>query len=153
MKYVDTLVSFSEIPDEITLCINISNCPNKCEGCHSSWLQGNIGIELNNYELYDIINKNSGISCVCFMGGDSNPEEINNLAIKIKSKNLKVGWYSGNSEISDKINIKNFDYIKIGPYLKDKGPLSDKNTNQKMYKIIHFTGMNSLKDITYKFWK
>ena len=52
-----------------------------------------------------------------------------------------------------KINIKNFDYIKIGPYLKDKGPLSDKNTNQKMYKIIHFTGMNSLKDITYKFWK
>lgn len=153
MKYVDTLVSFSEIPDEITLCINISNCPNKCEECHSPWLQGNIGIELNNYELYDIINKNSGISCVCFMGGDSNPEEINNLAIKIKSKNLKVGWYSGNSEISDKINIKNFDYIKIGPYLKDKGPLSDKNTNQKMYKIIHFTGMNSLKDITYKFWK
>lgn len=153
MKYVDTLVSFSEIPDEITLCINISNCPNKCEGCHSSWLQKNIGIELNNYELYDIINKNSGISCVCFMGGDSNPEEINDLAIKIKSKNLKVGWYSGNSEISDKINIKNFDYIKIGPYLKDKGPLSDKNTNQKMYKIIHFTGMNSLKDITYKFWK
>lgn len=153
MKYVDTLVSFSEIPDEITLCINISNCPNKCEGCHSSWLQENIGIELNNYELYDIINKNSGISCVCFMGGDSNPEEINNLAIKIKSKNLKVGWYSGNSKISDKINIKNFDYIKIGPYLKDKGPLSDKNTNQKMYKIIHFTGMDSLKDITYKFWK
>lgn len=153
MKYVDTLVSFSEIPDEITLCINISNCPNKCEGCHSSWLQENIGIELNNYELYDIINKNSGISCVCFMGGDSNPEEINDLAIKIKSKNLKVGWYSGNSKISDKINIKNFDYIKIGPYLKDKGPLSDKNTNQKMYEIIHFTGMNSLKDITYKFWK
>ena len=153
MKYVDTLVSFSEIPDEITLCINISNCPNKCKGCHSPWLQENIGIELNNYELYDIINKNSGISCVCFMGGDSNPEEINNLAIKIKSKDLKVGWYSGNSEISDKINIKNFDYIKIGPYLKDKGPLSDKNTNQKMYKIIHFTGMNSLKDITYKFWK
>lgn len=153
MKYVDTLVSFSEIPDEITLCINISNCPNKCEGCHSPWLQKNIGIELNNYELYDIINKNSGISCVCFMGGDSDPEEINDLAIKIKSKNLKVGWYSGKSEISDKINIKNFDYIKIGPYLKDKGPLSDKNTNQKMYKIIHFTGMNSLKDITYKFWK
>ena len=153
MKYVDTLVSFSEIPDEITLCINISNCPNKCEGCHSSWLQENIGIELNDYELYDIINKNSGISCICFMGGDSDPEEINNLAIKIKSKNLKVGWYSGKSEISDKINIKNFDYIKTGPYLKDKGPLSDKNTNQKMYKIIHFTGMDSLKNITYKFWK
>ena len=27
IKYVDTLVSFSEVPNEITLCINISNCP------------------------------------------------------------------------------------------------------------------------------
>ena len=27
LKYVDTLVTFSEIPDEISLCINVSNCP------------------------------------------------------------------------------------------------------------------------------
>ena len=107
MKYVDTLVSFSEIPDEITLCINISNCPNKCKGCHSPWLQENIGIELNNYELYDIINKNSGISCVCFMGGDSDPEEINNLAIKIADNNRVK-----NKKLSKKIDvIKDFVYM------------------------------------------
>ena len=27
LKFVDTMVTFSEIPDEITLCFNISNCP------------------------------------------------------------------------------------------------------------------------------
>ena len=43
LKYVDTLVTFSEIPDEITLCINISNCPCKCPGSHSSYLAQDIG--------------------------------------------------------------------------------------------------------------
>ena len=27
LKYVNTLVSFSEVPDEISLCIGVSNCP------------------------------------------------------------------------------------------------------------------------------
>ena len=27
-----------EIPDEITLAVNISCCPNRCPGCHSPWL-------------------------------------------------------------------------------------------------------------------
>ena len=27
-----------EIPDEITLAVNISGCPNRCPGCHSPWL-------------------------------------------------------------------------------------------------------------------
>ena len=27
MKYTGTEITFAEVPDEITLCINISNCP------------------------------------------------------------------------------------------------------------------------------
>ena len=27
LKYVDILVGFSEVPNEISLCIEISNCP------------------------------------------------------------------------------------------------------------------------------
>ena len=30
----DITVVFSEIPDEITLAFNISNCLNNCIGCH-----------------------------------------------------------------------------------------------------------------------
>ena len=46
IKYTDTQIVFSEIPDEITLAINISNCQNNCPGCHSPYLKQNIGKEL-----------------------------------------------------------------------------------------------------------
>ena len=43
MKYVNESVVFAEIPDEVTLAINISNCPCRCPGCHSKFLWGDIG--------------------------------------------------------------------------------------------------------------
>ena len=81
LKYVNSEVTFSEVPDEITLCINISNCPCHCKGCHSAYLAEDVGKPLVGMVLReDLINKNKGITCVAFMGGDSNPESINNLA-------------------------------------------------------------------------
>ena len=160
LKYVDTLVSFSEVPDEISLCINISNCPCKCEGCHSSYLAEDIGDLLTVFELTKLIRKNKGITCVAFLGGDSNPKYVNSLSIWVKTTfpELKVAWYSGKQEISDKIDLQYFNYVKVGPYIKDKGPLTDRNTNQKMYKVIPFVDCNGqwcaqLTDITFKFWK
>ena len=55
MKYVDTLVSFAEFPKEISLCINISNCPCHCKGCHSSYLSEDIGEVLNKDSLFEVI--------------------------------------------------------------------------------------------------
>ena len=46
MKYCETAITFSEVPDEVTLCINISNCPCHCKGCHSAYLAEDIGEEL-----------------------------------------------------------------------------------------------------------
>ena len=86
IKYLETLVAFAEIPDEITLCINITNCPCNCNGCHSSYLSKDIGEELNNDVLDKLISDNSGISCIAFMGGDSSPKEINDLAKYVKDK-------------------------------------------------------------------
>ena len=156
LKYVDTLVSFSEIPDEISLCINISNCPNNCKGCHSSYLKDDIGEELNVESLYKLIHANAGVTCVCFMGGDQNPKLVNDLAFTVhllSDKPRKVAWYSGNNNISDEIDLKYFDYIKIGGYNELFGPLTCKTTNQKMYKITHTEKDDVLNDITYKFWK
>ena len=42
MKYVDTKIVFQELPNEITLAINISGCPCACIGCHSSYLSQDI---------------------------------------------------------------------------------------------------------------
>lgn len=160
MKYKDYAVTFREFPDEISLCINITNCPHKCPGCHSPELWEDVGITLNQSELSKLIESNKGITCIGFMGGDSNPELINTFAAFIKNnyKDLKVGWYSGEVKIRKEINTKWFDYIKVGPYIKEKGPLDNPNTNQRFYskgKYLHKMDANDemLYDVTYKFWK
>ena len=148
MKYLDTMVTFSEFPDEIALCINITNCPFHCSGCHSPELWENIGNILDVKTLKSLINLNNGISCVGFMGG--NPKEVNEFAKVIKRNyNLKVGWYWGGTAIPHEIELELFDYIKLGPYVKELGGLDNPNTNQRFYKIEN----GQLVDWTYKFWK
>ena len=150
LKFVDTLVSFQEVPDEISLCINISNCPCHCEGCHSPYLAEDIGTELTWNELERLIKNNIGISCVCFMGGDSCPDYIEQLALFIKYQSwypLKVAWYSGKSSIPNDLDISLFNYIKVGPYIPKLGGLDKETTNQIMYKVDN----GNLIDITYRF--
>ena len=155
LKYVDSKVTFTEIPDEITLCINISNCPCHCEECHSSYLAEDIGKSLNLEALTNLIDSNNGISCVCIMGGDANPSEVDDIAQDIKEyyPELKVGWYSGRQELSKDINLENFDYVKLGPYMKDRGPINCKTTNQVLLEIEVVQDKVFTKDITAKFWK
>lgn len=154
IKYVDTLVGFSEIPNEITLCINISNCPNNCPGCHSSWLLKDEGTPLTYVELKSLIKKNKGITCICFMGGDREPWEIQRLAKLIKEDyDIKVGWYSGKDKMWEGINLIYFDYVKTGSYKKEFGPLDNPTTNQILYKVIHTEVSTVIMDITNLFWK
>lgn len=152
LKYVDTKVVFAEIPDEITLAINISNCPCHCKGCHSPYLAEDIGTELTFNELRRLIRNNSGISCIAFMGGDSEPERIDALASFVTNHyQLKVAWYSGRQELNDSVKrqLRWFDYIKLGPYIEELGPLSSRTTNQRLYRVEK----EVLIDITNKFWK
>lgn len=154
LKYVDSKVVFAEIPDEITLAINISNCPCHCEECHSPYLADDIGEPLDLQHLTDLIDSSRGITCVCIMGGDANPSEVDDIAQDIKEyyPNLKVGWYSGRDYISKDIDMSNFNYIKYGHYDKDKGPLNSKTTNQVMLEIDVIQGKVFTEDITAKFW-
>lgn len=151
LKYVDTKVVFAEIPDEITLAINISGCPCNCKGCHSSYLAKDIGEPLDLQHLTNLIDSNKGITCVCIMGGDANPSEVDDIAQDIKEyyPELKVGWYSGRQELSKNIELGNFDFIKLGPYIEEFGPLNSKTTNQRFYKVSD----EELVDITSRFWK
>lgn len=151
LKYVDTKVVFAEIPDEITLAINISGCPCNCKGCHSSYLAEDIGEPLDLQHLTNLIDSNKGITCVGLMGGDANPSEVDDIAQDIKEyyPELKVGWYSGRQELSKDIELGNFDYIKLGPYIEEFGPLNSKTTNQRFYKV----NGKELVDITSRFWK
>lgn len=153
IKYYDAMVVFEEIPDEITIAINITNCPCHCKGCHSKFLWEDVGTELTFEELGKLIKKNDGITCVCFMGGDADINGINSLAEHVRSafSGIKIGWYSGRDELSKEINASLFDYIKIGRYDEKYGPLNSEKTNQRLYKVNKKSG--KLSDITHKFWR
>ena len=150
VKYYNAMVVFEEIPNEITLAINITNCPCHCRGCHSKFLWDDIGTELTAQELDKLINDNDGITCVCFMGGDREPNFINGLAFYLKKfKKLKVGWYSGMDELSNSIDLENFDFIKLGRYVDKLGGLDKETTNQRFYVIKD----GEMEDKTFLFWK
>lgn len=150
LKYVDTKVVFQEVPNEITLAINISGCPCNCRGCHSPYLAEDIGERLRYDNLISLIHKNKGITCVAFMGGDADPLSVNAYASIIKEQfpNLKVAWYSGRQELNEDIELNNFDFIKLGSYKEEFGPLNSRTTNQRFYKV----NGKELVDITSRFY-
>lgn len=139
LKYVNYSIVFQEIPNEVTLAINISNCPNRCKGCHSPYLWDDIGEELNEAVITNLLEKyGNAITCICFMGGDIAPVKIEKLAIFINKKTngtIKKGWYSGKDILPAKFSVQNFDYIKLGPYIERLGGLDSALTNQRFYSI------------------
>lgn len=150
LKYTDTLVAFREVPNKITLAINVSNCPNHCIGCHSPELRSNIGTELTDNELDRLISKNDGINCVCFMGEGRDLERLSQLIKRVKEiHGIDTALYTGSDEFDETIFNGALDYLKIGHYDAKYGALDKKTTNQRMYRLTN----NDREDITYLFWK
>lgn len=150
LKYTDTMVVFSEIPEHITLAINISNCQNRCPKCHSKELWGDIGEFLTEDKITSLIEENDGINAICFMGEGKDWNDVINLAKFVRKKypKLKIGIYSGRDEVED-VFFNTFDFVKIGRYDEKCGSLNKETTNQRMYEIIN----GQKNDITYKFRK
>lgn len=153
MKYVDVKVVFREVPDEITLAINISGCPVKCPGCHSSYLTQDIGTVLDSEALSNLIINNPGISCVSFMGGDADPSYVRELALWVKSNypKLKTSWYSGRDLARAEKVLDALDFVKVGPFIDEFGPLDWETTNQRFYAIRHTSEGPVLEDLTHRF--
>ena len=160
IKYKPDSVSvvFEEIPDKVTLAIEITNCLGECVGCHSPWLRDDIGDELTPDKLLQLIEKNKGINCVCFMGEGKDPDALKRLTltIMVHHPELKIALYSGRSEVEESYDDF-FDYIKVGPYIREFGPLNKETTNQRLYFInrddVIRGGKPMRMDITSKFWR
>lgn len=153
LKYVNTDVVFQEIPDEVTFAINISGCPCRCPGCHSHYLWDDVGLPLDTAAIDDFISRlKADITCIAFMGGDADPKGVNLLAQYIHEEypELKVAWYTGRIRVPAIVNKRDFDYIKVGPYIRHLGPLKQPTTNQRLYRQ---QDDGTFADITYRFWR
>ena len=80
-----------------------------------------------------------------FLGEGNDLESLIKLSNYIKEnyKHVETAIYSGRDNVGDEL-FNNFDYVKVGSYQEDKGPLTKKTTNQRLY--YHRN------DITNKFW-
>jgi len=163
LKVASYDIVFQEIPGEVTLALNLSGCPCHCPGCHSPHLADDIGEVLDEELLDGLIARYKGlITCVAFMGGDAEPDEVARLAAYIKQlpitnhqSPIKTAWYSGRQQAPFPLGEGGgeascpFDYIKLGPYIESLGGLKSPTTNQRLYKRVG----DAWEDITSSFWK
>lgn len=159
-KYVDYDIVFQEVPGEVSLALNISNCPFNCEGCHSPHLREDIGRSVLD-DLPVLLKLYKGmITCVLFLGTGKDIESFLQCTQLCRLNGVKVAVYTGDdaeSIHSDKNDLFWFgmyydlpDYLKTGPYKKELGGLSSPSTNQRMYRYNAQTC--DYDDITSMFW-
>ncbi len=149
-----TSVVLEEIPDMLTLAVEISNCQGNCIGCHSPFLRENVGEELTPEEIDRMVDDNFGVNCFLFLGEGNDRERLTELARHVReNRHLKVALYSGRTEVEEEF-FDIFDYVKVGPYIAKYGPLNSTTTNQRLYRILHLEdGSRQVEDITSRFWK
>ena len=155
IKYLPsaTSVVLEEIPDMVSIAVDISNCRGNCVGCHSPWLQTDIGEELTREAVDRIIGENFGVNCFLFLGEGRDPQALTALASYISTHHgLRVALYSGRTRVEEEF-YEVFDYIKLGPYIASNGPLNKPTTNQRLYRITRLPGQPPLlEDVTSRFW-
>ena len=147
-------VSMQEIPDNIAFVINIGNCMNGCEGCHSKDIMS-YPSSCEFIPLATLVEKASkahdlGATVCCIMGGTTNygvtRESLTALinALSLIFREEGVGLYSGSDGALDDEVYDNginyyyahytpLTYLKIGSYKKDLGGLDNPTTNQRYY--------------------
>ncbi len=137
LKYVPgmTSVVMEEIPDRVTLAVDISNCRGQCVGCHSPFLKEDIGEPLTEDVISGLVRANFGVDCFLLLGEGRDPEALLRLAGHIRSLGLAPALYSGRSEVEDAV-WSAFDYVKVGPYIPECGPLNNPATNQRLYRAL-----------------
>lgn len=148
LKYVPSLtdIVMEEIPRRVSLALEISNCRGNCRGCHSPFLRDDIGEELTPEVIDRLISDNFGVDCVLLLGEGRDSEALRSIAGHIRKSHpgIATALYSGREEVEDDL-FDLFDYVKTGPYIPERGPLNNPDTNQRLY--FH------REDITSVFWK
>lgn len=87
-------------------------------------------------------------------GGDGSPEDVTLLTSWLRKHypKLKTAWYSGRTKMPKGMDVRLFDYLKLGPYLERNGGLRSKTTNQRLYHVSAGPNGVHMEDITTRFW-
>lgn len=152
LRFANYDIVFQEFPDEVALAVNLSGCPCRCPGCHSQYLWDDAGEELTFERLLQLVDHyGRSITCVGLMGGDAHPHDVLRLLQQLRETRpqLRTGWYSGRQNLPEGFDPAAApDYVKLGPWREELGPLSAATSNQRMYR---YAPDGTREDITHKF--
>ena len=111
LKYHNYDIVFQEIPDEVTLAVNLTNCPHRCVGCHSPHLREDIGEVLNEKAMDSLLKKyGKQITCVCFMGGDGQAQDVETMARHLRQHSRLCGHQTKDSETMYRGSLTRYRY-------------------------------------------
>lgn len=145
MNFYDFQIVFQEVPGEISLCFYITGCSIGCEGCHSPFLWNkDKGDELELSLYTSLLEKYQAIaSCVLFMGGEWEQGTLIDYLKIAQSHGFKTCLYTGQDWIPRSI-ANHLDYVKLGPWITEKGGLDQITTNQQFIDLKTKTNINHL---------
>lgn len=137
LKCAGTSIVFQEVPNEVSLVFSISGCPHRCPDCHSKYLWKDFGAPMKEIFYKEFSKYESYISCVCFMEGTQNIEELKQYSSYARRRGKKVCLYTGSEiyDLPESFTAKYLDFIKTGPFIKKFGGLDKETTNQRFYRV------------------
>ena len=142
LKVYDSAITFSEFPDEIAICLNITNCPGMCSHCSEPWLREDIGTLLTEDVIQEYIDKNPHCTVFGIMGGDRDHQDVIRIAKYVHAhSNMKVGVYSGLDYI-DLDLVPYVDLYKIGRWIQPQGDVE--TWHQTNNGVLQFPWSNQL---------
>ena len=154
IRFTEHSVVFAEIPGHIALAINVSGCAYRCKGCHSPHLQQDVGEDLEQMLPRLLDTYAQYVDVVCFLGEGNDAHALAKCVRMCKQNGLMTALYSG-AETEAAIPVLSLlqpgelDFLKLGPYMEDKGPLNVPTTNQRLCRL----SPDGPTDITHLLWK
>lgn len=141
LKFITEQIVWQEVPGEVSLAFLFSGCQLCCKGCHSAdaW-KASLGQELTADYLKDRLKRYRGlITCVLFMGGEWQPEILQQMLGIVVRAGLKACLYTGLERdeleaVSENI-IPYLTYLKTGRWVMELGGLDSPATNQKFIDV------------------
>lgn len=140
-------IVWQEVPNEVSLAFLMSGCPLHCRGCHSShaW-QPSRGKQLDEGYLQARLNQYRGlISCVLFLGGEWQAQQLRLLLRLVQEQGLKTCLYTGLERHQvDAALVAELTYLKTGPWQAERGGLDSAQTNQVFVEVATGNRLNHL---------
>lgn len=155
LKIAQVSTGFIEVPNHISLCVYTQGCKRQCKDCHNPTLWSFDGGEkVLEIEAELLINEHPMCDYVVYLGGEPLDQLQGLIAFskEFKKLNKRICLYTGYqfSEI-DKELLKYIDIVVDGEFVKEKGPVTSKTTNQKIWlKTVdgNWSLINSWDDLT-----